>query len=84
MNFQVALRRTEAGARVVTYGTSPEAHVRVEVLENAVAGLRLSRVREYPTKYVSAISASVLPALSTSTASSGRARHAACRWQASP
>ena len=28
-------------ARVVTYGTSPEAHVRVEVLENAVAGLLL-------------------------------------------
>ncbi len=28
-------------ARTVTYGTSPEAHVRVEVLENAVAGLLL-------------------------------------------
>ncbi|MEL6616373.1 MAG: UDP-N-acetylmuramyl-tripeptide synthetase, partial [Bacteroidota bacterium] len=28
-------------ARVVTYGTAPEAHVRVEVLENAVDGLRL-------------------------------------------
>ena len=28
-------------ARVVTYGTAPEAHVRVHVLENAVAGLLL-------------------------------------------
>ncbi|MEM1057164.1 MAG: UDP-N-acetylmuramoyl-L-alanyl-D-glutamate--2,6-diaminopimelate ligase [Bacteroidota bacterium] len=31
----------QSKARVVTYGTDPSAHVRVEVLENAVAGLLL-------------------------------------------